>query len=534
MIFAMTSHDASSLQELDSRDVTIQSGDLVLLRLPNGDVKGVKVEKNSTVAVGRLGSFHANELIGQPYGLTYEMANKILKAVPPRTLQEVEDTEATNELINDGEFVQPLTIDEIEKLKASGVHVSDMIKMQIEQHANYSLKTEYSKEKYKKRKEEKYSKSFTTIEPTLFNVCEYWFNKDRARIRDIRVDSLAQMLNLANIRPGGRYLVVDDASGLVVAGILERMGGEGRLLTICDTDSPPAYPVVANMNFKPHVTSGVLVSLNWATSEEDYIPIIPPSDVPPDQIRSERQKSRLNKRKAVTDLLTRTRDELFSGEFDSLVVASEYDPWSILQKLIPYVAGSGSVVVHSPHLQILADLQTQMRTTSQFLSPTITEPWLRRYQILPGRTHPTMNTSGSGGFILHAIKIYDDPNASAITFPRRTKPKKAKTEHEGIELFLHDAWLGPWYIGVRRIQRRVALKSPMSPIVLQRHSCMVFVYIFERNLHYVHAMSAGLLSRESRMRAMSRSGVNTFGREVYNQLIVQCALAANLALQGQL
>lgn len=35
-----------------------------------------------------------------------------------------EDTDATNELINDGEFVQPLTIEEIEKLKVSGVHVS--------------------------------------------------------------------------------------------------------------------------------------------------------------------------------------------------------------------------------------------------------------------------------------------------------------------------------------------------------------------------------------------------------------------------
>ncbi len=30
-----------------------------------------------------------------------------------------------------------------------------MIKMQIEAHANYALKTEYSKEKYKKRKEAK-------------------------------------------------------------------------------------------------------------------------------------------------------------------------------------------------------------------------------------------------------------------------------------------------------------------------------------------------------------------------------------------
>lgn len=82
-----------------------------------------------------------------------------------------EDTDATNELINDGEFVQPLTFVDIQALKESGVHASvsligpssaynewrwqDIIKKQIEQHANYSLKTEYSKEKYKKRKEEK-------------------------------------------------------------------------------------------------------------------------------------------------------------------------------------------------------------------------------------------------------------------------------------------------------------------------------------------------------------------------------------------
>ena len=62
----------------------------------------------------------------------------------------------------------------------------------------------------------------------MFNVCEYWFNKDQNRLRDIRPDSLAQMLNLANVRPGGRYLVVDDASGIVVSAVLDRLGGNYR------------------------------------------------------------------------------------------------------------------------------------------------------------------------------------------------------------------------------------------------------------------------------------------------------------------
>jgi tRNA (adenine-N(1)-)-methyltransferase non-catalytic subunit len=120
----------------------------------------------------------------------------------------------------------------------------DIIRKQIEQHATYSLKTEYSKEKYKKKKAAKfsnvfllfrstiyqalcrYSKTFTALEPSIFNVCEYWFKKDQRRVRDLRIDTLSQMLNMANVKPAGRYIAVDDASGLLVSGILDRLGGK--------------------------------------------------------------------------------------------------------------------------------------------------------------------------------------------------------------------------------------------------------------------------------------------------------------------
>ncbi|KAG5219478.1 tRNA (adenine(58)-N(1))-methyltransferase non-catalytic [Salix suchowensis] len=203
-------------------------------------------------------------------------------------------------------------------MKEAGVHVSDIIKKQIDQHTNFELKTEYSKDKYKKKKEAKYAKVFTTIPPTLFNVCEYWYNKDQGRIRDLRIDALSQMLNLANIRPGGRYLVVDDASGLVVSGVLHRMGGQGRVLTICDVETPPAYPVMTQMNF-PQEFKSIMASLNWATCQEDYTPIISTWDVEEDQIRSEKQRIRVNKRRAASDLLQSTREDLFAGEFEAYV-----------------------------------------------------------------------------------------------------------------------------------------------------------------------------------------------------------------------
>lgn len=69
------------------------------------------------------------------------------------------------------------------------------------------------------------------------------------------------------------------------------------------------------MNFSSGTTN-ILSSLNWATADEDYTPILPPSEVSEQGVKSERQKSRLNKRKVITEHLNSTRQELFDGDFD--------------------------------------------------------------------------------------------------------------------------------------------------------------------------------------------------------------------------
>jgi tRNA (adenine-N(1)-)-methyltransferase non-catalytic subunit len=53
-------------------------------------------------------------------------------------------------------------------------------------------------------------------------------------------------------------------------------------------------------------------------------------------------------------------------------------------------------------------LQSLMTSTDEsVLNPTIVEPWLRQYQVLPGRTHPEMNGTPHGGYLLHGIKVID-------------------------------------------------------------------------------------------------------------------------------
>jgi len=99
--------------------------------------------------------------------------------------------------------------------------------------------------------------------------------------------------------------------------------------------------------------------------------------------KAERQKARRNKREAATEGLQRVRRELFAGGFDGLVycfkfltglqvnkifrllVCSEYDSISIIQHLIPFLAGSSSIAIQSPHIQVSSGILSLLRLTSR-------------------------------------------------------------------------------------------------------------------------------------------------------------------------
>lgn len=111
------------------------------------------------------------------------------------------------------------------QMKRDGVSGREIIDMQIAEHEAFALKNEFSKAKYKNRKEAKYLKYVIPLPPTVHNLCEYWWNLEPRRIRDLRPDTLAQILAVGNVRPGSRVLVVDDTSGLLTAAVIERLGG---------------------------------------------------------------------------------------------------------------------------------------------------------------------------------------------------------------------------------------------------------------------------------------------------------------------
>jgi hypothetical protein len=79
--------------------------------------------------------------------------------------------------------------------------------------------------------------------------------------RYLRVDSLSQILNFANVHAEARYLVVDDTQGLVLSAVAERMGGYGQILGIYDGLNQN-YDVLRYHNFSKRVLD-TISALPW-------------------------------------------------------------------------------------------------------------------------------------------------------------------------------------------------------------------------------------------------------------------------------
>ncbi|KAH9824250.1 Gcd10p family-domain-containing protein [Melampsora americana] len=461
----------------------ICKGDHLLLKLPSGLIKPVRnITPNSTISLGKFGTFESNELLGEPYGLTYEIEKSKLIKLIHQTDQSstntilmekcnVEDILATNENIKESDGAQRMTGEEIEELKRLGLSGREIIQRQISQHTAFELKSEFSKEKYIKRKEKKFLKRFMCIEPTINNITQYLFESNVMAIRGLRPDTLSQMLNLANVRPGWKGIVIDDIGGLLVGAVIERLGGSGSILVINDADSPPDLHFLSLLNFSTHSINSIK-SLNWAQIESDWSsretreviqmvdqikPIesnqIPPNPIEDSNLKDEKedvkatesaligcvdsmsgkdegsQAQRLMKSKKEMNRLSKkwekyrevieTREWFFEGEFEGLIVCSEYEPMSILNKLKSRLSGSASIVIQSGYLSTLSNVQHILRNSPDFIHVTISEPWLRRYQVLPGRTHPEMNGTLGGGFVLSAIRVIESGDQTKEDQPKK-------------------------------------------------------------------------------------------------------------------
>ncbi|OKL59888.1 tRNA (adenine(58)-N(1))-methyltransferase non-catalytic subunit trm6 [Talaromyces atroroseus] len=526
----------------------------IALRLPSGMYKLVAITPNTSVSLGKFGSFQANQIIGRPFHVTYEILNEpsedghSLRIVPAAELHAealitegsgeadgmLEETDAANgeqqpmrtnrDIVDDGS-AQTLTLDEIEELKKNSTGAGeDIIAKLLESHSAIDKKTVFSLAKYKLRKEKKYLKRFTVLPMDVNLLTDYMLErKELNRTMELRHEIIGLIgcwgnvhnsgnSRLENLKPSGRYLVADDTGGLVVAAMAERMG------ILYPSQSSDAEENGDNSE-QDHITSGNTngtedngerqagskvsqrIKIQGMAAVENTITVIhpysqanlvllkqfgfdidePDSSHPlydhlktvswlqlvepgadnmyseePETLSEEklktlkpRQRGTYHRKHARWLRVKRVVDEVRTGGYDGLIVASHMDPDSILKHAVPLLTGGASVVVYSPTVEQLTKLMDQYSSnrraayinrktalekerqnintedmdvdlpsieselSSEFpldptliLAPMLQTSRVREWQALPGRTHPLMTGRGNAeGYIFHGTRV---------------------------------------------------------------------------------------------------------------------------------
>lgn len=391
----------------------MKAGDTAVLT--GGSVlRVVQLKPKLPVKLGRVNNVNVGSLIGQPYGLVYEVDEKRKVLVPCTSSDiqaEVADVEADADGTRDNRNLvdthgsnQTMTHDEIEAMKASE-GVRGIVDKLVTSSATFEDKTAFAQEKYVRRKKNKYVVTFLVERMTPDNMTEVWCPTKRAdrypdaeyRWLRLRIDALAQLMSLANIHPESTVLISERTNGFVPSTILNRMGPHGLIYNVLPLNQHPIMQNARNMGIED--VKGRWKCIRVADMEPDA-PLAPPVEERPPRADGgpayEPNQSQWLHR---GDMLER----FDARPPDSLIVADDEDVAAKVLKLLPYLALSGQITVFSPYLEDLCEVYRALRGSVVCMS--IRETWYRAYQVLPGRTHPLVNMTHNGGYLLSAIKV---------------------------------------------------------------------------------------------------------------------------------
>ena len=328
----------------------------------------------------------------------------------------------TNREIIDMNSSQKLTLEEIEELKKeSGGAGRDIVAKLLESHSAIDQKTAFSLAKYTLRKRKKYMKRFTVLPLDVGMLANYLMEeRDAQKTMELRDEHIGLIgcwgnvhhsgnLEVAEgVKPHGRYAVVDETAGLVVAAMAERMGilyphdaeeaeeqpdvsaetttetqdenapktrrirpqqssATTNTITVMHAYAQPNLSLLKYFGYdsnnpdESHPLYTHLKSVSWMQLLEpnsDPIYANEPPALPAEELAEMKQSKRTtyyhkrNRWQKVKSVV----DESRAGDFDGLVMATLLEPSSVLKTMVPLLAGSAPVVIYSPNVEPLVEL----------------------------------------------------------------------------------------------------------------------------------------------------------------------------------
>ncbi|KAI8850652.1 Gcd10p family-domain-containing protein [Chytridium lagenaria] len=364
----------------------IRINDFIIIKMPSSNMKIVQLIPQTTVDLGKFGSFRVEALVGKPINAEYEIVGDL--DVQLKVLQKIEveaDSDADNSNLLDCPTSQQLTHMEIEQLKEDTlkgkIDDTQLIRKLVDNSKTFENKTGFAKEKYIKRKQRKFSKSFYAMETSAFNLCGLFFLQKPIKINELRTDTLSQMMSLGNVFSGSKYIVVDGIKGLLAGAVMERLGGKGLVINVGAEQAD--IDIYKKMNFGD-VNAEDSICLNVGFS----------------QIIKDGETVKNAKTQEALETLRTTK-------LDGLLVASQYNPQEVIELLSPYLEYSRPIVIYSVYKESLIPSFLYLRATSGFINTQMSESWIREYQISSNASgsHPLMQMSGGGGYLLSTLYV---------------------------------------------------------------------------------------------------------------------------------
>ncbi|KAK9497391.1 hypothetical protein O3M35_004722 [Rhynocoris fuscipes] len=341
-----------------------------------------------------------------------EVCSKV-ESIPEVVMKEISSGIDNRNISDDGRS-QLLSTEDIIGLRESGLSAQNIVGKLIENSTTFKEKTEYSQEKYLKKKEKKYFEYITVRKPTLRLIADIFYNKDPFKIMGLRYDTLAQMLSLANIQHNGTYLLYESGTqALVGASILSCLSEQGSLINLSLSNQPPKHAILS-MNFDMKIKKRFLnVKISdFLKTLENGTDVIAEN-----QVEQKDNECCQTKRKLNEDNTQLNKKPKWAEEFetavsllkdkmaDGIIIASKEYPLNLLEKIMKYLKPSRQIVIYSIYREPLVDIYVEMKKRKDLVAIHITENWLRNYQVLPERTHPDVTMSASGGHLLTATKV---------------------------------------------------------------------------------------------------------------------------------
>lgn len=421
----------------------IKVGDYIIVQRQNY-TKLHKLKKRGTISLGNF-IVELDNIVGCKYFDTFQM---LLQPNSKKlySLEKVEEVNTVSQLniqksgvdnrnITDDSESQTLTTEEIAKLREVGSS-NDIVEKLIANSKTFSEKTEYSQEKYMKKKEKKYYGYIQVRKPTIRILTQMFYRQDPGKTLGLRMDDLSQILTYSNIQSVGNHILYDSGtSGLVTAALLNAIGvnTSATLIHMHPGNECQKNAVIA-MHFPPEqLDRCVNVNLysvlrcyyqnkdtystetkensateketkeSSVTSEETKAPTENVTDSRKRKLEDDEEPTNA-KKKPCWQYENEKACRILENKVDSLVVVAKDHPINLVKELLCFLKGGRNLVVFSLLKEPLQDLFVYLKERSDFISIRLSTNFMRNYQVLPGRTHPEM-LMNCGGYTLTAVKL---------------------------------------------------------------------------------------------------------------------------------